>query len=137
MPGTANSIITPQTIKSSNAVTVTANTTYTDAPTNTAVLWTAGVNGDRITKLTSLARATLTATELQLFRSSDGGTTKRFFGSLTYAAFTQVQNARNPTADWPYSESNPLTLGPNEILYVAQGVTLAAGIVHVAEGCAF
>lgn len=134
---TGNNIITPQTIKTENAVTTTANTTYTDSPTNTAVLWTAGSSGARITKLSSLARGTLTATELQLFRSSDGGTTKRYFNSLTYAAFTMSQTARNPTADWPYSESNPLVLDPSEILYVAQGVTLAGGIVHVAEGAEY
>lgn len=134
---TGNNFISPQSLKTATATTTTANSNYTDTPTNTQLLWTAGASGDLITKMTSLARATLTATEMQLFRSNDGGATKKYFMSLTYAAFTMSQTARNPTADWPFSTSNPLELGPNEQLYVAQGVTLAGGIVTTAEGSAY
>jgi len=38
MPVTPNSIVTPQTVWSATAVATTANTTYTDSPTNTVLL---------------------------------------------------------------------------------------------------
>lgn len=134
MTVTANSIITPQTPRAATAVAATANSTYSDTPTNTVALITAGANGARITKLTALARATVTATELQLFRSLDAGTTKRFFRSKLMAAYTVAQTTENVATDFGYSDDNPLVLGANEVLYAAIGVTLGGGIVFSAEG---
>ena len=72
MAVTANSIITPQAPKAAANVATTANSTYTSAPTNTVVIFTAGANGARVTRISAIARATVTATELQLFRDTDG-----------------------------------------------------------------
>jgi hypothetical protein len=90
-------------------------------------------NGARITRLTALARATNTATELQLYVSNDGGTTKRLIRSVTLPAYTVVQTAGQTAMDMGYSDSAPLILSASEILYVGIGVT-NTGIVFRAEG---
>ena len=79
MPATPNSIITPQVPKAATAALSTANTVLTDAPTNTVALVTAGLNGARVTKISAIPRAALSATLIQLFRSTDAGVTKRLF----------------------------------------------------------
>lgn len=132
MTVTANSIITPQAPKAGTAVATTANSTYTDTPTNTVVLITAGANGARVTKISALARATVTNTELQLFRSPDTGTTKRLFNSRQMVAYTVAQTTGNPPTDFGYSDANPLVLAALEQVYVGIGVS-NTGIVFTAE----
>ena len=100
------------------------------------VLGRTSVSGVRITKLTALARATNTATELQLFASSDGGTTRRFIGSALLAAYTVAQTTRQVPADFGFTENNPLILAASETLYVATGVS-NTGIVFRAEGFSY
>lgn len=135
MPGTANSIITPQTIHVENGVCATANSTYSDTPTNTTVIYTAGANGSRVTSVTATPRATVTATELQLFRDQNGsGATKRLFRSKAMPAYTVAQTTTNAATDMGFTDALPLILGPGEKLYAAIGVTLALGIVFSVEG---
>ena len=221
MPVTPNSIVTPQTVWSATAVATTANTTYTDSPTNTVLLapvyllnpnplsvtngsptvtvtqaahglatgdtiTLAGAtavggitpsgayqvtvltsstytithgsnatstatgggsavtvqdsrtsrNGARITRLTALARATNTATELQLYVSPDGGTTKRFIKSVLLPAYTVAATTAQTGADFGYTDSSPLLLAPNETLYVGISVS-NTGIVFDAQGFAY
>ena len=90
-------------------------------------------NGARITRLTALARATNTATELQLYVSNDGGTTKRLIRSILMAAYTVAQTTGQTAVDMGYSDSSPLILSASETLYVGIGVT-NTGIVFRAEG---
>lgn len=136
MPVSANSIVTPQTPLTATAVATTANSTYTDAPTNTVQLVAVQTNGARITKVTALARATVTATELQLYVSSDGGTTKRLIASKLMSAYTVAQTTGQTAADFGFTESIPLILAANESLWAAIGVT-NTGIVFRAEGFAY
>ena len=221
MPVTPNSIVTPQTVWSATAVATTANTTYTDSPTNTVLLapvyllnpnplsvvnasptvtvtqaahglatgdtiTIAGAtavggitpsgayqvtvlttntytithgsnatstttgggsavtvqdsrtsrNGARISRLTALARATNTATELQLYVSPDGGATKRFIKSVLLAAYTVAATTAQTGGDFGYTDSSPLLLAPNETLYVGISVT-NTGIVFDAQGSAY
>jgi hypothetical protein len=119
---TSNSIVTPQTPRAANvALSTTANTNYT-APTNTTQLLTAGASGGRLTKLKAVPCATVTATQLQLFRSTDGGTTKRFVNSALMAAYTMAQTTQAPQTDFGFSDAYPLILAPNEQLFMAVGV---------------
>jgi hypothetical protein len=134
MPVTPNSIVTPQTPKSATVVATVANTDYDDIPANAAgALITAGANGARVTKIYAIPRATVTATQLQLYRSADGGTTKRLFESALMVAYTMAATTEAPTTDFGYSDDNPLILSANEVVYPAIGVALAAGVVFVAE----
>ena len=123
MPGTANSIITPQTPRAAHAVCTTANTVYGSTPTNTVLLVTAGPNGARLTRLKAIPQATVTATQLQGFRSLDAGVTKRFTDSALMAAYTMAQTTAAPVTDFGYSDDNPMILAANEQLHVAVGVT--------------
>jgi len=122
MAVTANSIITPQQPQAANvALSTSANTNYT-APTNTTLVMTAGANGARVTKLKAVPCATVTATQLQLFRSTDAGTTKRFCSSALMAAYTMAQTTQAAQTDWGYSDANPLILKAGEQIYMAVGV---------------
>jgi hypothetical protein len=123
MAGTANSIITPQTPKSNTVVCTSANTTYGPAPTNTQKLVTAGPNGARLTKLRAIPQATVTATQLQEFRSLDAGTTKRFTNGALLAAYAMAQTTAPPVADFGYSDDSPKILSANEEIHVGIGVT--------------
>jgi len=221
MPVTPNSIVTPQTVWSATAVATTANTTYTDSPTNTVLLapvyllnpapfsvtissptvtvtqaahglatgdtiTIAGAtavggitpsgayqvtvltlntytithgsnatstatgggsavtvqdsrtsrNGARISRLTALARATNTATELQLYVSPDGGTTRRFIKSVLLPAYTVAATTAQTGGDFGYTDSSPLLLAPNETLYVGISVS-NTGIVFDAQGLGY
>lgn len=134
MPSPANSFISPQTPKASTGVATTANSTYTDAPTNAVAIFTAGANGARVTRISALARATVSATELQLYRDGDGtGTAKKLFASKLMAAYTVAQTTGQPTVDFGYTDALPLILAPGEKLYAAIGVT-NTGIIFNVEG---
>lgn len=132
MAVTGNNVITPQTPKSGVAVCTTANSTYSDTPTNTQKLVTAGPNGARVTKITALARATNTATELQLYVSYDAGTTKKLINSRLMAAYTVAQTTGQAPTDFGYSEDGAMVLAAGAELYAAIGVS-NTGIVFHAE----
>ena len=132
MAVTGNNVITPQTPKSGVAVCTTANSTYSDTPTNTQKLLTAGPNGARVTKITALARATNTAMELQLYVSYDAGTTKKLINSRQMAAYTVAQTTGQTPTDFGYSEDAAMILSANAELYVAIGVS-NTGVVFAVE----
>lgn len=132
----ANTFTAPfaQTPKNVTAVATAAATVTTDAPTNTVVLLTAGVNGAILTRLSAIPRATVTASSLVLFTSSDNGTTKRLIDSALMAAQTiATTTAITSTTFATYTETTPLRLQAGEQLYVGSQVALASGIVFKAE----
>jgi hypothetical protein len=134
MAVTANSIITPQAPKSNGGTCTTANASYT-APTNTVVVYTAGANGARLTRVSALTVATLgAALECQLFRDTDGtGTTKRFLRSRLMAAYTVAVTTAQTEVDFGFSESNALILAAGEKLYAAISTTVT-GVTFSVEG---
>jgi hypothetical protein len=124
-----------QTPKNTTAVATGAVGTITgDSPTNTVVLLTAGSDGAILTRLSAIPRATVTASSLVLFTSSDSGTTKRLIDSALMAAQTiATTTAITSTPFSTYSETTPLRLAAGEQLYVGSQVALASGIVFKAE----
>lgn len=123
-----------QTPKTATAVATAAATVTTDAPANTVLLLTAGADGAIMTRLRAMPRATVGATSLLLFISSDAGTTKRLIDSeLMPAATMSTSTQINDISFGNYNEITPLRLGANEQLYVGAQVALAAGIVFAAE----
>lgn len=105
-----------------------------DTPTNTVVLLTAGADGAILTRLSAIPRATVTASSLVLFTSSDSGTTKRLIDSVLMAAQTvATTTAIASTSFTTYTETAPLRLQAGEQLYVGSQVALASGIVFKAE----
>ena len=125
MAGTANSIITPQSPKSAYTIYATAQATYppTTNPTNSTLLLTAGSNGARLTKLQAIPQETTGgAYVIQVFRSSDGGTTKYWAAAATGASDT-VSATDGPTVlDFGFSDANPMLLAANEKLYWAPSI---------------
>ena len=131
-----NALVTPQKPIAYSCVVTGANTSYTGTPANSVELVPAQTKGCRITRITALARATNTATELQLFVSPDSGTTKWFIDSALLAAYTVAQTTRQTKGDFLFSETYPLLLAAGESLYAAIGVA-NTGIVYRAEGGAY
>lgn len=75
-------------------VLTTANGGTLAAPTNTGLLSVAGPDGSLITRLTAQARATITATQMQLYLSKDGGTTLNLINTGAYAAATSLTSTQ-------------------------------------------
>jgi len=124
-----------QTPKNATAVVTGAAGSITgDTPTNTVSLLTAGADGAILTRLTAIPRATVTASSLVLFTSSDSGTTKRLIDSVLMSAQTvATTTAITSTSFSTYTETAPLRLQAGEQLYVGSQVALASGIVFKAE----
>ena len=129
-----NKIVTPQTPKTATCVLVTASTDIDDAPTTSVLLYTAGANGARITRISAMPRATVTASLIGLFLSKDAGTTQRLIDSVVMAAHTVANTTEIPTTDFGYSEDNPLILEAADRLYATTAVSLAGGIIVLASG---
>lgn len=130
MSVTANSMVLSQTIRRPAAVCTAAKTTYADA-TNAVLLCTGGANGSILRKLTAIPRATVTATQLQLFAFD--GTNYWLVNTALMAAYTMAQTTQDAQTDFGYSDSSTLYLPSGWSLYVGIGVALAGGIVFNAE----
>lgn len=133
MSGTANSFISPQSIKLASAVAVSANTAL-DAPT-TAVSFTppliAGVSGAIVFRATALPRATVTATKCQLYRYAGG--VYYYLAEALMPAYTMAQTTLNAATDFGFTETAPLRLLAGDELKFAIGVALAGGVVCTAQ----
>ena len=124
-----------QTINNSNCVLTTAGAVNSDIPTNTVLLYTAGADGSIITTIEAMPRATVTATAIYLFSSTDGGTTQRLIDCVLMVAYTFALTTATPSTIFTnYTEDYPLRLKAGERLYVSTGVSLASGIVVEARG---
>ena len=121
-----------QVMKTAQAVCTAACTTYNDAA-NKVLLLTAGADGALVKKLIATPRATVTATQLQLYLSKDNGVTMQFVGSVLMAAYTMAASTAAPSTDFGFSGSSPFRLAAGDRLYVAIGVALVGGIVFHAE----
>jgi hypothetical protein len=133
MPVTPNSIITPQTPRTATCVLTNASTDMDDAPTTTELLVTAGANGARVTKITAVPRATVTATRLDLWLSKDAGVTKRLIETALMSAHTVANTTEIPTTDFGFSDDLPLVLEASDRVYASTAVSLTAGIVVAAQ----
>ena len=134
-----------QTPQTASAVAVTAVSLTTNGVeqsstvTNSVLLATAGTEGSILTSLTAIPRATVTATALWVWSSTDGGTTKNLVASGLMPAYTLAATTENTRTVFKHadgtviSESAPLRLAASEKLYVGIGVTLAAGIMFNAR----
>lgn len=126
----------PQDFFHDACVCTAAKTTFGDAA-NAVLLSTAGPNGSEYVRIAAMPRATVTATQLQLYAFD--GANYFLVGSGLLAAFTMAQTVAIPTTALvhmdgsPIMESNPLRLQAGWKLYAAIGVALAAGIVFGAQ----
>jgi hypothetical protein len=134
MPALTNKSIAPTAIhtaycKAGNGAIGSLNS---DAPTNTVKLTEGVANGSRITKITGRPKATSTASVVYLFRSKDGGTTKRVIASVNVTAWTASTTTGPTTAqavDFGFSETSPVYLeDADDELYVGFAVTQGADL---------
>ena len=140
MAVTANSIVTPQKPALFTAVATTAETAFY-SPTGQVTLVDETVvgtndNGLRITSLNAIARgAAGSACHCQLYRKQ--GAAYTLIASAVMPAGSPSGSVASPTADFGYSEDNPLVLAPGVGLAVAIGQTIANGVVFRASGGAY
>lgn len=130
----ANSIVTPQTIKTACVIVSAAQATFppTTTPSNTTLLLTAGADGGRLIRLRAIPHETSAGVYVaQVFRSTDGGTTK-YLSKATAGTNDTVSATDAPIElDFGFSEDNPMLLQANEKLYVANSI--AKTLCFVAE----
>jgi hypothetical protein len=94
MAAQQNKMVFTQTLKTAQAVCTAAKTTYNDT-TNAVLLLTAGADGALLKKLTAMPRATVAATQLQLYISKDGGTTLQLIDAALMSGLQRWR--RRPT----------------------------------------
>lgn len=133
MAVTPNSIVTPQTIKTASCVAVTQSTDIDDSPTTSVELMTAGANGARVVKISSIPRATVTATMIGLYLERSGSGVKHLIDTALMSAHTVANTTEIPTTDWGYSEDAPILLAAGDKLHITIAVALAGGIVTFAQ----
>jgi len=120
-----------QAQRTATAVATAAKSTYADAA-NAVLLLTAGPDGALVTRLQAMPRGTVTATQLQVYVSRDGGTTLDLVESRLLGAYTMAATSAIPMVDFGFVDEAPLRLGPSDRLYVALGVEQAPGVVFFA-----
>lgn len=134
---------TPQTASAvaTTAVSLTTNGVESSTTvTNSVLLLTSGVNGSVLTELSALPRATVTASALFIWSSTDSGTNKYLVATALMPAYTLAATTQNVPTIFKHtdnstiiSETAPLRLAAGEKLYIGTGVTLASGIVFNAR----
>jgi len=123
-----------QTPKIGTAVCTGAGAITNDTPTNTVLLVTAGADGCIVTRVKAMPRATVTASSLHLYVSTDSGTTQRMLDSALMAAYTQATTTLTPKTSFAdITETTPLRLPAGAEIYCQSEVALAGGIVFSAE----
>lgn len=122
----------PRTPVISTAIVVAADN-VTSTPGTKQLLLTAGLKGAEVSSITAIPRATVTASSLYLFVSTDVGVTTILENSVLMAAHTVATTTAIPVTDFGYTESNTIILGPNGRLYVGSGVALVGGIAFTGQ----
>ncbi|MBI3447227.1 MAG: hypothetical protein HY055_18125 [Magnetospirillum sp.] len=117
-------------------VCTAAKTTYNDNA-NAVLLSTAGANGSEYTHIAAIPRATVTATQVQLYAYD--GANYWLIATALIAAYTMAQTTQCPATALTHidgtaiNEFNPLRLQSGWKLYAAIGVALAGGVVVTAQ----
>ncbi len=113
-----------------------AKTSYNDG-TNAVLLSTAGANGSEYTHIAAIPRATVTATQVQIYACD--GTNYWFIASALMPAYAMAQTTQCPSTVLAHidgtaiTEFNPLRLQSGWKLYAAIGVALGGGVVFSAQ----
>ena len=101
------------------------------------LLCAAGTNGSLVTRLGAYPRATVTATQLQVYAFD--GTNYFLIGSALMGAYTMANTTAVPSTPIvdvngnAFTPTNPLDLQSGWSLYVGAAVALAGGIVFQAD----
>lgn len=131
---TGNNIITTQGVRGLYAIATAAKTTYNDLVGAVELLSSAtghagGANGGLLKRVVANPRATVTASQLQVYRDVGGlGTNLTIVGLLVMPAYTMAQTTAPIPSNFGFSSAAPLRLGPLDKIWVATGVALAGGI---------
>src|SRR5579859_3346027 len=126
MSTSPNAIVSAQGLRSKSSVATAAKVTLNDA-TNSVLAFAAGTNGSVVYSVK--AKASVTATQIQLYRSPDNGVTLNFINDALMAAATVNQITAVAPTDLGYTETQGLRLAPGDSLYWGIGVALAGGVI--------
>lgn len=135
-----------QTPDTWNATATTAfaltgtNSLADGSPLNTVLLGSGGMDGQVITSLTAVPRATSTATMAAIFlrKSGDAAGIRRLVKAVTLPAQTISATTGITETDFGLAtEANPFRLGAGDELYIGLGTTQTGGIVFNARAMGF
>lgn len=117
-------------------VCTAAKTTYNDGA-NAVLLSTAGANGSEYAHIGAIPRATVSATQVQLY--AHDGSAYFLIATALMPAYTMAQTTQAASIAFTHidgtavTEFNPLRLQSGWKLYAAIGVALAGGVVVAAQ----
>jgi hypothetical protein len=128
-------VITAVALTGANSYADGASANLVNAVDNHATYPTqVGPNGAFCVSVTALPRMTVTDTQLGLWMSVDGGTTKKLVATAKMSAYTLAATTENPRVVFKnangtaISETNPLRLPANAKLYFGTMVTWSSGV---------
>lgn len=128
-----NAIVTPGKPRAKTTALAAAANTNLSAPTQVTEIYQAGAKGSRVHLVEALATATQAATQLQLYRSAADGVGKRLLRAEAFGQVTVNTTAKITPVAFDFSDLKPLTLEPNEKLWMGSGVAVT-GINANVEG---
>ena len=117
--------------------TLTSANTATDGTTGTySDLWTAGADGARLLSVIAVARATVTATAVRLFRKKSGGSYVYWKDALiaAHTLANTTENAGVVTIHQYADDPDQSEFAAGEIVACTIAVDLAGGISFYAVG---
>lgn len=92
------------------------------------------VNGGILTKVTAIQKASTVAIfRLDLFTSSDGGTTQKFFQSIEMPVHAVAVTDEIPQVDFGFTEEATKRLKAGEEIWAGSSTALAGGINFTGE----
>lgn len=126
-----NSIVTPQKPRAKTTSLGAAANGSMSAPTNVTEVFQAGARGARVHLVEGVATVGQAATQLQLYRSAADGVTKRFIRAKAFPGYSAGNTVDNLPTDLGISDLKPLTLEPNEKLWMGSPVAVSGINVNV------
>ncbi len=135
MASPANSLITPQNVKTNAVLCVNAKTNLQDSTNAVRLIAQDQVpNGGLIKRLYAIPRgATASDTQIQLYRSFNFGVSLLLADTAVLPTYQPVAGSAIVKGEFPATPDAPFRVGATEEIWVAIGTASAAGIVIVVE----
>lgn len=128
-----NSIVTPGKPRAKSTPLLAPANTNLSAPTAVTEIFQAGAKGGRVHLVEAIATATQALTLLQLYRSAADGVNKRLIKTEPLPQVTVNTTTKVTPVAFDFSDLKPLTLEPNEKLWMGSGAAVT-GINANVEG---
>lgn len=120
--------------RSDGGLVTAANPINNPAVGNLVLVWTSGAQGSLLSSVRARPRATIGDAQLQLYGSTDNGTTLRLIDVAKLTGWTSATTTEASKGDFGYTADAPLRTRANEKIYAGSAVALTGGIDFRTEG---